>query len=499
MANTKTLTINVDVNSAQKSMEELDNRMKGLEILADRISTAISESFSSAFDAAMTAWNADGIVGELERIRLGVEQLVVLGNSGGGGWFDGILSAFGSLQSVISILGVLIPEEMTTIGGSLAEMFTLSPEAITDIAAVGGKAIAIVALVVAAAGLIITNWDGIVAFLTDTVPEAVEITRVAFGDMCDFISQSWADHSGGLLQSFTDFKGGLLETWWYIYDNIIAPVITNCSELFAWLWYEHLKPLWDNIVGFVASVGENLLVIWNKALRPVIDWIARLLAPAVTTVINAIRDEVGIAVAFISDIIGSVLEMLDGIIQFITGIFTGDWERAWRGVVKIFESLFDGIAGIVKGVINAVILAINVMIGAIYSGIAGVVNGLGGVVKTVGKIFGQSWGFSIPANPPKIPCLAQGAVIPPNAPFMAVLGDQKYGTNIEAPLETIQEAVAAVTGEQTRAILTGFEASVGVQREILEAVLGIQIGDDVIGRAAARYQRKMAVVRGGVL
>lgn len=44
----------------------------------------------------------------------------------------------------------------------------------------------------------------------------------------------------------------------------------------------------------------------------------------------------------------------------------------------------------------------------------------------------------------RIPGLARGAVIPPNAPFVAMLGDQRHGTNIEAPLSTIQEAVAAV-------------------------------------------------------
>ena len=63
-----------------------------------------------------------------------------------------------------------------------------------------------------------------------------------------------------------------------------------------------------------------------------------------------------------------------------------------------------------------------------------------------------------------------------------MVGDQRHGTNIEAPLATIQEAVALVMQDQTAAILSGVQASVGIQREILEAVLGIQIGDDVIGR-----------------
>ena len=98
---------------------------------------------------------------------------------------------------------------------------------------------------------------------------------------------------------------------------------------------------------------------------------------------------------------------------------------------------------------------------------------------------------------PQIPMLAQGAVIPPNAPFMAMLGDQKHGTNIEAPLSTIQEAVALVMQDYAAANLAGHEATVAVLREILEAVLGIEIGDKVIADAVKRDNSKMAVVRGG--
>ena len=61
----------------------------------------------------------------------------------------------------------------------------------------------------------------------------------------------------------------------------------------------------------------------------------------------------------------------------------------------------------------------------------------------------------------------------------------------------MEEAVALVMEDQTGAILRGFEASVGVQKEILEAVLGIQIGDEVLGRAVNRYNRRMAVIQGG--
>lgn len=98
---------------------------------------------------------------------------------------------------------------------------------------------------------------------------------------------------------------------------------------------------------------------------------------------------------------------------------------------------------------------------------------------------------------PRIPKLAQGAVIPPNREFMAVLGDQRHGTNIEAPLETIQEAVAAVMADFHAGNMAGHEATVAVLKEILEAVLGIEIGDSVIGEAYERYRRKMAIAKGG--
>ena len=96
-----------------------------------------------------------------------------------------------------------------------------------------------------------------------------------------------------------------------------------------------------------------------------------------------------------------------------------------------------------------------------------------------------------------IPYLASGAVIPPNAPFTAVLGDQKHGTNIEAPLATIQEAVAQVIGDLAPAMAAGFETMVEEQRATRAAIEDIQIGDTTIGRAAARYDRRQNLIRGG--
>ena len=170
----------------------------------------------------------------------------------------------------------------------------------------------------------------------------------------------------------------------------------------------------------------------------------------------------------------SVKEFWD---KHIAKYFTADF---WKQLGK------DMLNGLLESVENGLNWALSGA-GKFVNGIIGVLNKIPGV--DIGTV---SWGNV------KLPRLAQGAVIPPNREFMAVLGDQKHGTNIEAPLETIQEAVASVMDDYASSNLAGQEAIVGILREILEAVLGVQIGDDVIGQACDRYRRKMAVVNGGL-
>lgn len=50
---------------------------------------------------------------------------------------------------------------------------------------------------------------------------------------------------------------------------------------------------------------------------------------------------------------------LSGIIQFLTGVFTGDWNKAWEGIKKTFGGIWDGIKGIITGAINGIIYGIN--------------------------------------------------------------------------------------------------------------------------------------------
>ena len=150
-----------------------------------------------------------------------------------------------------------------------------------------------------------------------------------------------------------------------------------------------------------------------------------------------------------------------------------------------FERLKEGF----KGMINSVIGFLNKLISGVVSGINYVVDAINklsfDVPDWVPGIGGKTFGFNLSnVTAPQIPYLAQGAVIPPRAPFLAMLGDQRNGENIEAPLATIEEAVARVTGEQSERMVAALYTLI----EIVEQKdLSVQIGDDDIGRANDRY------------
>lgn len=153
--------------------------------------------------------------------------------------------------------------------------------------------------------------------------------------------------------------------------------------------------------------------------------------------------------------------IMQGLINGVTELF-GDFEKIFENikntVINVFTtvknkviSIWEEIIGGIKKAINGIIKVINGMISGITDGINGMINALNAlnfdVPDWVPFIGGQTFGLNIDnVSAPQIPYLATGAVIPPNSPFMAVLGDQRHGTNIEAPLDTIKQAVKEVIG-----------------------------------------------------
>jgi len=232
----------------------------------------------------------------------------------------------------------------------------------------------------------------------------------------------------------------------------------------------------------------------------------------------------------------NIILAFNGVKEFLLGVFTGDWLRAWEGLKSIgiglfgafyefirgtltniliflqgwgvvlhmifgaalenikilwsfavewfranvtepiknafytsldliksrFESVFNGIKLFVRGVANSVIDIMNAMIRAVVGGINAIIKG----ANAVAVLIPGSPQIAL-VNAPQIPRLATGAVIPPNAEFAAILGDQRSGRNIEAPENLIRQIVSEEIGKIQADVTINFAGSLaGLVREL---------------------------------
>ena len=294
--------------------------------------------------------------------------------------------------------------------------------------------------------------------IEEVAPASVGLLTDAFSPLVTILQQTrdgWQSLMGALQPAFEWIKGvalGIIE--------MVREKFRDLGQVF--------KDKGGEISQTLSDLGVIFGVLW-KVLQPILQ---------------KIKNAFEVVFDFISDnstgTFSNLISLFSGFVQFIAGVLTGDWKKAINGILKMFNAL---ISNMVSG-LNSLI---------------GVLNKISfDIPDWVPSIGGKSFGLNLPKlNAPQIPYLAKGAVIPPNAPFMAMLGDQRHGTNIEAPLSTIQEAVANVMEDYSAANMAGHEATVAVLRDILEAVLGIEIGDEVIANAVNRQRTKMAIVRGG--
>ena len=110
------------------------------------------------------------------------------------------------------------------------------------------------------------------------------------------------------------------------------------------------------LVTLIATKGDEI----QARLKKVDDFLQNIFAKDWTEVFGPVLG--GILNGFFAvfkEIWDAVYQIFDGVIDFIRGVFTGDWERAWDGVVKIFKGIFDGLETILKAPINSVIALIN--------------------------------------------------------------------------------------------------------------------------------------------
>lgn len=329
---------------------------------------------------------------------------------------------------------------------------------------------------------------------------ALDLLLQIWQDLMSGIKTAWDTYGQPLMDGVILAFQNLEDLATLLWETIVKPILQNLISVLKQLWSSHLKPLWDDILLLVASVASCLLDLWNNLLAPVAKWIIATFGPAFAEVFNAIADIVGVAVGAIADAIDLAVVVLRGLADFLSAVFRGNWDAAWQAIGNTVSTVWDKMTTAIKTAVNGIIGFINRMISAVVTGINAVINALNGLSFDLPELFGGGHvGFNISTlTAPQIPYLAQGAVIPANREFLAVLGDQRSGTNVEAPLDTIKQAVAEVMEDLQAGQMAGFEAVVSVLREILSAVYGIELTDEDVGLAVQRWQRKQLIATGGV-
>lgn len=411
----------------------------------------------------------------------------------------------GNLIGIFAEVGMLISENAAKLGRDILNMITQP---------------------------IIDNKDKIKEALEGTLQALEPFTSgllEAVQKVRDAVTEIYDKHLKPLFDSIANGLSEILGKLLDGYNTYIVPVLQGLGDKFKEIMEGPFGEAIEKVKDFIGKLIDAVKLLWENVLVPFFSWIADNIMPVLSPIADFIGNTVLSVFDTIIDVIGNIAESLGGIIDFLVGIFTGDWKKAWEGIKSIFsgvwnaiKDVFSGIWEILKnlvqnginfikniidvawngiksltstvwnaiktilsgiwnglkslvstvfngigdtivkvwkkiqsstssiwnGIKNAIKSPINAIIGFINKMISGVVNGINALTNMLNSLSvsnpftGETiLGFNIPKiNAPQIPALATGAVIPPNKEFLAVLGDQKHGTNIEAPLSTIEEA-----------------------------------------------------------
>lgn len=260
----------------------------------------------------------------------------------------------------------------------------------------------------------------------DNIINFVNHARILLADLLDFVGYIF----GAIIDTIIE-KCGLAGTPVGNMLTGIKDIVQGTLGLISGILTGDLEKMKQSVIQMLTGVKTFVLGIWDwfkLGLTSLLDWL-----DGKTN--GRFHEIIELAKTYVSDVIDGVKQIFGGFIDFLTGVFTLDWKKAWEGIKEIFRGICNTIVGVFEATVNLIIKGINWLISKLNSLLENSLLAKG--LDLIGIEF-----RGIPQIPEvHIPRLAQGAVIPPNRKFMAVLGDQKQGTNIEAPADLIRQIV----------------------------------------------------------
>ena len=158
--------------------------------------------------------------------------------------------------------------------------------------------------------------------------------------------------------------------------EILGEIIEEFEPVFEWLWKNFIEPIgkWkgDTIIWAIETMTELINDLWYDALVPFIKWFKENVLPVILPILEKIAEAVQEMLDYVDDILEGFKHGLEGVIEFIGGVFSGDWEKAWDGLTKIVEGVWESI----KGVINFILSGIEGLVNGVIGGINAIIDAL---------------------------------------------------------------------------------------------------------------------------
>lgn len=318
------------------------------------------------------------------------------------------------------------------------------------------EAVMLLGIALTAVGAIILGAPALVAGIVAGIVTVVATLVIA-------VKEQWEEIKAAFIDAWEAIQGAWDAACEWFNTTVIEPLVTFFTEA------------WESITQLASDAWNGIVSVWES----VSAWFSETIIEPVKTFFTGMWEDVRQLASDAWDGIVHVWEAVSGwfdntvvqpVKQFFTGLWDGVREGAdtlWGNIVSVWESAGAWFEEHVTGPIGKAFEAVGTFVKGVFNGVIGGVEGLiNGAIKAVNwlisqlnkikfdvpdwvpAIGGKSFGFNITkVSEVSLPRLANGAVIPPNRQFAAVLGDQRSGVNIEAPLATMVQAFKQAAGE----------------------------------------------------
>lgn len=181
------------------------------------------------------------------------------------------------------------------------------------------------------------------------------------------INETYDTHIKPMLDSFKQGFTEITTKFLELYNTYFLPILTNLSVQFQTFREEYLSPLIDKFMEFSGKVADAITVLWENVLKPFIIWFMEAAAPIIAEFIQNVIDGFFRFFEGVSKVVGDILTALSGLMDFIIGVFTGDWNLAWEGIKTFFGGIWDAMKDIVSTVMDVIDSVIQTVLGVIKS------------------------------------------------------------------------------------------------------------------------------------